>query len=239
MQIKMVGTGAVYTKYNSACILVDEKLLVDAPNGILKQLLKDNNDLKKMNTILITHMHGDHTADILFILVYLNIYLKLKKKVTIVGPTGLYNKLLEIERALNFIKHDNFKDKYCIDVIELKDKEELTINKYKIKAYKVEHGHEKPCLGYVINDTLGITGDSTLCKGVETIVSTSKITVSDCSHINASMTHMGIYSNKQLVEKYNKKIIATHMRDETRKKLLELKIDNIIVPNDFDVIDII
>ena len=33
MNVKLVGTGAIYTKYNGACTLVDNTLIVDMPNG--------------------------------------------------------------------------------------------------------------------------------------------------------------------------------------------------------------
>ena len=41
MKIKLVGTGAMYTAYNSACTLIDNKIIVDMPNGTIKQLLKE------------------------------------------------------------------------------------------------------------------------------------------------------------------------------------------------------
>lgn len=66
MKITLIGTGSMYTKYNSASTLINDDLLVDLPNGTTKQLLKQGFDLTKIKTILITHFHGDHTADIPF-----------------------------------------------------------------------------------------------------------------------------------------------------------------------------
>ena len=77
MNVKLVGTGAIYTKYNGACTLVDNKLIVDMPNGTLKQLLKNGIDCKNIKTILITHKHGDHTADVPFFLKH--IYAKISR----------------------------------------------------------------------------------------------------------------------------------------------------------------
>ena len=36
-KIKVIGTGAIYTKYNSACTLINNELIVDMPNGTTKQ----------------------------------------------------------------------------------------------------------------------------------------------------------------------------------------------------------
>ena len=56
MNIKLIGTGAIYTKYNSACTLINDDMLVDVPNGVLKQLLNSNNQPEKIEKILITHI---------------------------------------------------------------------------------------------------------------------------------------------------------------------------------------
>ena len=52
MKIKVIGTGAIYTKYNSACTLINNELIVDMPNGTLKQLLKMNIKPENIKTII-------------------------------------------------------------------------------------------------------------------------------------------------------------------------------------------
>ena len=36
MKVKVIGSGSMWTKYNSACYLVDEDIMVDFPNGACK-----------------------------------------------------------------------------------------------------------------------------------------------------------------------------------------------------------
>ena len=40
MKIQLIGTGSMWTKYNSACYLIDDKIMVDMPNGWCKNLCK-------------------------------------------------------------------------------------------------------------------------------------------------------------------------------------------------------
>ena len=99
MKITLIGTGAMYTKYNSASTLINEDLIVDMPNGTVKQLLKRNFDLTKIKTILVTHLHGDHTADIPFFIKYIFNCKKLKETINIIGPKGTKEKIVELFNA--------------------------------------------------------------------------------------------------------------------------------------------
>lgn len=44
----------------SASAIIDDHILVDAPNGIIKYLKHLGYDILKIDTIIITHLHGDH-----------------------------------------------------------------------------------------------------------------------------------------------------------------------------------
>ena len=48
---------------------------------------------------------------------------------------------------------------------------------------------------------------------------------------------MGYNDIKRLAEKYNKKIIATHMSEKARNYALQEEHSNIIIPNDGDEIE--
>lgn len=68
----MIGTGAISVKQRSACTLIDNKILVDCGNGIVKTMLEQNIDINKIDTLLITHLHGDHFLDIPFLIMQRN-----------------------------------------------------------------------------------------------------------------------------------------------------------------------
>lgn len=68
MKIEILGSGNIYSKWNSASYLVDDKILIDVPNGTHKTLKNRNIEPININKILITHFHGDHYFDLPFIL---------------------------------------------------------------------------------------------------------------------------------------------------------------------------
>lgn len=237
MKIKLVGTGAMYTAYNSACTLIDNKIIVDMPNGTIKQLLKENINVGLIDIILITHMHGDHTADIPFFLKYIFNYLKTKKNIKIVGPLGIKNKIIELFNAYNFEDEKEIEQFFNIEFIEILENE-IEIDNYFIKSYLVLHGEEKPALGYVIDNKLGLTGDSGLCNNIEEIFKKSQMIISDSSLDIGDSCHLGINDLDYLTKKYNKKVLCTHLRDETRNIITKGNFENIIVKEDFYEIEI-
>lgn len=228
MNIELIGTGAIYSKYNSACTLINDDMLVDVPNGVLKQLLNSNNQPEKIDKILITHMHGDHIADIPFLLFYMYKNKKITRTTTIIGPTQIEERIKKLFDVYDY--NWNNVSQY-IKFTELKNGDILE-NIYKIKAITVIHGHEEPAYGYIINDKLGVTGDASLCEGVEEIVKECDITIADCSRIVGDKSHMGINDLKYLVEKYNKTVIPTHIKDETREELNTINIEKITTKKD-------
>lgn len=237
MKIKLVGTGAMYTAYNSACTLIDNKIIVDMPNGTIKQLLKENINVGLIDIILITHMHGDHTADIPFFLKYIFNYLKTKKNIKIVGPLGIKNKIIKLFNAYNFEDEKEIEQFFNIEFIEILENE-IEIDNYFIKSYLVLHGEEKPALGYVIDNKLGLTGDSGLCNNIEEIFKKSQMIISDSSLDIGDSCHLGINDLDYLTKKYNKKVLCTHLRDETRNIITKGNFENIIVKEDFYEIEI-
>ena len=237
MKIKLVGTGAMYTAYNSACTLIDNKIIVDMPNGTIKQLLKENINVGLIDIILITHMHGDHTADIPFFLKYIFNYLKTKKNIKIVGPLGIKNKIIKLFNAYNFEDEKEIEQFFNIEFIEILENE-IEIDNYFIKSYLVLHGEEKPALGYVIDNKLGLTGDSGLCNNIEEIFKKSQMIISDSSLDIGDSCHLGINDLDYLTKKYNKKVLCTHLRDETRNIITKGYFENIIVKEDFYEIEI-
>ena len=237
MKLTLIGTGAMYTAYNSACSLIDNKIIIDMPNGTVKQMLKLGIKLQDIDTILVTHMHGDHTADIPFFIKYIFNYLKSTKEIKIIGPVGIKKKIIQLFNAYNFENEEEFNREFNIEIIEVL-KNKVSIDNYIIKSYEVVHGEEKPALGYVINDKIGFTGDSGLCEGIEKIFKNSKLVVSDSSLINGDDCHLGFDNLQYLVRKYKNKIFCTHLRDKTREEIINSNIENIEVNNDFFEIEV-
>ena len=237
MKIKMIGTGAISVKERSACYLIDEKILVDCGNGTIKALLQYDIDITKIDTLLITHLHGDHFLDIPFLIMLRNSY-NIQNEFKIYCPIGTEETVGKIiEPAFPDIRDwTELRDKVKVKFIEFESLNNVEVTQnYFVNSYNVVHGDLTNAFGYTIrNDdkVVGISGDSSYCSNIDNIVKKSDIAILDTSLKTGNDKHMGITDIELLLKKHNKIIIATHMQQKTRITLKEMKIDNLIVPDD-------
>lgn len=243
MKIKMIGTGAISVKERSACCLIDDKILIDCGNGIVKTLLEQNVDVKKIEALLITHLHGDHFLDIPFIIMQRKFEMP-DNELCIFGPVGLEE---TVGKIISLVYADIedwtiLRDKTRVKFIEVEELNNYEIiDGYFVDSYNVNHGGFEPAYGYVIknNDkSVGISGDSSYCNNIDKIIENSDISILDMSFIEGNSKHMGTDSIKILSEKYNKPIITTHMSKTAREYTIESNLKNVIVPNDGEEFEI-
>ena len=70
MKIQLIGTGTIPDMTNSASVLINDHILFDVPNGNLKAMIRQNIDILKIDTVIISHTHADHCFDMPFLLWY-------------------------------------------------------------------------------------------------------------------------------------------------------------------------
>ena len=241
MKIKTVGTGNIYVADRSACTLIDDRILMDCGNGIVKTLLQQGVDIAKIDTLLITHQHGDHSLDV---------------PLLVFGRYGIANRT-ELRSLQIYCRHDvaniirqifrlihpdidtaelmaTAKMEFC----EFDELDNVEVSPgYFATSYEVQHAPHMLANGYVIRHDdihIGFSGDCHLCGGVEAIMQVSDIAVLDTTSVEPSKPHMTVSDVMGLVAKYSKPVIATHMGDAARQYLMDNHPVGITVPNDGD-----
>ncbi len=231
MKIKVIGSGSMWTAYNSASYLIDDNILVDMPNGMCKNLFRLGLNPREIDHVLLTHFHGDHYFDMPFYFLLksksndknVNVYCSKegKKKTQKLLKLAFPNTVKSVNEAINlkYILASSFK-----------------VNDYLVKKWLVDHGSMKPAFGYIFekeNIKVGFTGDTILCQNVEYMASICNYLFCDCMFVKSTTKHMGIDSLKYLTEKYsNCKFVVSHLEDSTREELNKIKLENVIVPED-------
>lgn len=236
MKLTLIGTGAIYTKYHSACTLINDDLLIDTPNGTVKQLLKRGFKPEKIKTVLITHFHGDHMADTPFLLKYLS-HIESTQPITIYGPKGIKEQIIKLFQTYYFENEQEIKQMGEFYFEEVQEGKTIELEKYKIEPIRVQHGDIVEAYGYSINHKIGLTGDTGPGEGVSKIWKQSEIMIADCSLMTSSKEHMGIEDLTQLISEKEGIIIPTHLRETTREELKKQPINRILLKEDGDEIE--
>ncbi len=230
MKIKVIGSGSIWSKSSSACYIVDDRILIDIPNGSCKAMLNQKVNVREISEVLITHFHGDHYFDTPFYLLSklksnnkkVNFYLseegidKINSLTNLAFP-NTYNTIFN-EIDINFITEDKFK-----------------IGKYFVQKLLVDHGRMKPAYGYIIEKNgvkIGFTGDTSFCEQVKYMAKECDVLVCDACLINPTSKHMGVQDIVYLCENYDTIFITSHMDDEVKSLLSELKYNNLIIGED-------
>lgn len=237
MKIQFLGTGSISSISNPSSYLIDDKLLIDCGNGITKVLLNNSNPYD-INTLLVTHLHGDHIADIPF-LILIRSFINIQNKLTIYGPKNIEEVVKEMGLIyFNEGKNvwDEFFKKANVEFIEIENGE-YKIDDYVIKVIDVEHGDFKPAYGFIINNKIGFSGDSSLCANIEKMLEEVDYAILDTSFLKGVSSHMGLDTFKELSTKYLDTIlIPTHMNDEVKEEIKSLNNKNIQVYDDLDIL---
>lgn len=153
MKVEVIG------EYNNAFI-VDDYLLVNAPHGVLEEIVKLNKDMDYIQIIIVTHLDSA-TYSGLPNFILSEIKRDRKDKLVIIGPKELKKELLKILKKEIDIKSNNLFDELNIDILdaeiiqnnEIFDKTYLTFIRTKYPKMKNSYGfilkEETKSLGYL------------------------------------------------------------------------------------------
>lgn len=118
MTVKIIGSGSIWTKFNSACYLINNNIMIDFPNGACKYLYNLGINPSNIENVLLTHFHGDHYFDLPFLILNksknnsttLNIYCSKdgKKKITKLGILAFPNSFKIASKETN-LKYFEFR----------------------------------------------------------------------------------------------------------------------------------
>ncbi|MDO4809178.1 MAG: MBL fold metallo-hydrolase [Eubacteriales bacterium] len=238
MEIFVLGSADMNSKYFSASYLIDKKTLVDMPGGASTELMRHGIDPTSVETVLITHMHGDHILG-------LPVWALQKSKMTPPPEEGSIRICVNEEQkpCLENIVRSSFSTSLTEEktgrYFRWITENDLSLGDLHVQRIPVSHGTFPGCFGYLVSDgrvTVGFTGDSGPCEGVREIVSSSDLVFCDCDLITGTEKHMGIDDLLSLAEEFpDTKIAASHMRDETREELERLRPEWITIASDGDI----
>lgn len=218
MRLTVLGSGDAFSGCGcNAGYCVDGRLLVDAGAPAHVLLPRAGQSLADVETILVTHLHADHTLMLPVLLGAIMVRPDRSRHLVIAGPVGL-REYVERLVVTGYGVHlrDLLRERVAATHLVLQDGSDEVINGYRVRAHAVVHSLG-PSLAYTVSDgsgaTVGFSGDSTVCAGLERVAAGSDLMVCECTSFDEPVpTHLCAAEVEALVAAHPRtRFILSHL----------------------------
>lgn len=183
LHLTFVGTGNAFAP-GGLCwngFLVNGRHLFEAPPQALMALNRLGIDPNAIETVVLSHHHGDHCLGLPFLLLHWK-YRRRTAPVTIVGPPGTREL---VEHIGSRVFPGLFDSSVDVRWHELLPGEELRIQGLELRALPMRHDERLAYnLGYealIEGRRLAYTGDTAWCESVEEMARWADVLVAECA----------------------------------------------------------
>jgi ribonuclease BN (tRNA processing enzyme) len=185
MKLTILGSGTGVpsaVRGGPGCLVQAEgfDLVMDLGMGTLSKLNRLQVSLKQFGPILISHLHPDHTAELVSLLFALkNLGIGRNETLQIIGCRGLKDFIEKLQEVYgDWIRPATFE----LEIHEMV-KNKISLEKLRISSIPVEHaGHSN---GYRLEDSSGkalaYSGDSDFCSGLVDLIQDADLALLECS----------------------------------------------------------
>lgn len=185
-----------------------DALLVDAADGVLRDILERRMNLRRLRAIIITHGHFDHMGGLHSLFGFLRMIGR-EEPLLIAAPEGSTETFSVIA---NFIRL--YEDSLPFKIISrgLRDRETVKFDSLEISGWPVIHcgstdkggiGDPIPAFGYRISsggDTVAITGDTGAAATLEPLVSGADLAIIEATYKTDGPESIEARNNVHLTE---------------------------------------
>jgi ribonuclease BN (tRNA processing enzyme) len=231
----------------TAIVVNDQPYLIDAGNGVIRQLILAGIAPNKIRQIFITHLHDDHDADLGSFMGF-NWSVGVSKPITVYGPKGIGEFLAGFERSFAIneaIRRKDFPDFYKVDPKDLFQHKEIEApSKRGVTIYKdqnVEVDAIENCHYHFASDaaivggtsfafrfktadkTIVLSGDTGPCDALVEFAGGADILVHEVINVDlvlASLTGAGVVPPER-ISYIRRHMEADHSTPEVVGKLAE------------------
>jgi ribonuclease Z len=233
-EVRFLGTGdyLASTRYWNGFV-VDGRFLVEAPPTALPHLRRIGVQPAEIEVVFLSHFHADHTFGWPFLLLGL-LRDPRPGPVFVVGPPGVQahlRRMMEIGGVAGV--HDAAHRQLDLRYVDVTGASQVA-GSLKFRAVEVDHVPYLRCYGFLIDlgsKTLGYTGDTVPCNGLDEIASSCDLLIAECNGPHAApKAHLDVDDVVALRRRFpGLPFVLTHLGDGVDPGL----VPNCVVPDDF------
>ncbi len=201
MRLTVLGSGDAFSGCGcNASYVVDSQVLVDCGAPVHVFAHRVDLSVADLRLVLLTHFHADHTFMLPMVLGSWAVAHEPSAELVIAGPVGTseYVRRLLMDGYGHSIS-EMLEERTRLSFVSLQDGSDEEIAGYRVSAHSVVHS-TGPSLAYTITDahgtTIGFSGDSTLCAGLERVIDLSDFMVCECTRWKPSVEDGHLWSGQ-------------------------------------------
>ena len=229
MHLQFLGCGDAFGsggRLNTCFHVVGEEInfLIDCGASSMPALQRAGVDRQAIDTILITHFHGDHFGGVPFFILEAQMISKRTRPLRIVGPPKLAERYAQaMDVAFPSSKH--IPERFKLEFVEIEPGETKAFGRLQVKALEVLHTPAAgPCLGYRIEaegKIIAYSGDTEWTDNLIQLGREADLFVCECyTHERKVSHHTSLATLESHLEEIRpKRLILTHMSSDMLERI--------------------
>jgi ribonuclease BN (tRNA processing enzyme) len=235
MEVRFLGCGDAFGsggRFNT-CFMVTgggTRFLIDCGASSMVAINRFGVDPNGIDTVLLTHLHGDHFGGLPFFLLHADHVSKRDKPLLVVGPRTTEQRLTAAMEAL-FPGSSTKKRRFELRIEEYELEREWRSGPVSVVPYRANHhsGEGPSCALRVTCDgkTVTYSGDGAWSEGLLQAASGVDLFIAEAYYFDKSVGgHMDLETLKRHLNKIDaKRLVLTHMSDDMLGRLGDLDFD--------------
>ena len=233
MKVKVLGSGNAFNqgmRLNSAFLIGTNNVnvLIDCGFTIPYALQKESIQFSSVDYILISHYHGDHYAGLACLLLGLKYVSPQYKKLTIIGPGDIQEKVIRLFEVL-YPGTENLINDLNLEFKAVNHLGEKLITKYfNLLIHPMQHSDLVFPVGYTLEKNgfkIGFSGDTCWHDGLSSFIESCDKLILECNFVHkVGEGHISIEELElsELIQVKKKDIYLTHLCEESANKAKDL-----------------
>lgn len=215
--LTFLGTGNYLAQgrwWNS--FVVDGSVLVEPSPSCLPQLRRAGLSADRIDHVLVSHFHPDHTFGWPFLVLELiEAERSPDRPLHVVGPRGLrgyFDDMMRLGSVSHL--HDELFDRSDVRFVEV-DGAWQELGGLRVRTVEVVHVADLECVGFLLDRgdlVVGYSGDTRPCAGVDELAGEADVLVLECNGAHEAKSHMDVGAVASLHERFpDTRILLTHV----------------------------
>jgi ribonuclease BN (tRNA processing enzyme) len=216
LTVTFVGTGDAFGSGGrfQTCFLIDgpsQRFTIDFGATSLVALRQLDIDPNSIDTVLLTHLHGDHCGGVPFLLLDAMLGSRRTTPLTILGPTGTREHLKRVQDSL-FPGSHTMQPGFELRYLEIEPTQDLELDGMTLSATRARHAREANPLALRVqlgNKRIAYTGDGEFTESLARFVNGVDLLIAESYFYDKSVR--GHLNYPDIARLDASRIVLTHM----------------------------